>query len=275
LDLDGASLADEARMPEAASRATAPVDPGAAAAAARVRAARRRFLPYVVAGGAVVGAYMNIVAAGRDQLGVVFGVGISAGIGVGMALGWPLLGWYEGRAARVGIHGGRQNLMIALLTVPPYVAAAWGAALAGWVTVKVVAHPVPDSGPPNAWPLLIGAAAVLYPINYAFARRDTGRPDDFAGAVTSMTTEIHDTPKSFGVVAEFLVGLAWFTGTLFALFAVALAINAVFAAQLAGLAIPSLAVYPLLAIWIGISAAGTVWTIRRMDRRRARRQPRR
>lgn len=272
MDPDSASLADEARKPEAASRANPQVDPGAAAAATRVRAARRRFLPYVVAGGAVVGAYMNIVAAGREQLATVFGVGVAAGIGVGMALGWPLLGWYEGRAARFGIHGGRLNLMISLLTVPPYVAAAWGAALAGWVTVRVLAQPAPDSGPPNAWPLLIGAAAVLYPINYAFARRDTGRPDDLAGAVTSMTTEIYDAPGWFGVVAEFLVGLTWFTGTLFALFAVAVAVNAVFAAQLAGLAIADLAVYLLLATWIGITAAGTVWTIRRMDRRRARRQ---
>lgn len=261
-------------MPEAASRATAPVDPGAAAAAARVRAARRRFLPYVVAGGAVVGAYLNIVAAGREQLATVFGVAITAGIGVGMAVGWLLLGRYERRAASSGIHGGRLDLAITLLTVPAYVAAAWGAALAGWATVTVLVQPVPVPGPPNAWPLLIGAAAVLYPLNYAFARRDTGRPDDFAGAVTTMTTEIRDVPRSFGVAAEFLVGLAWFTGTLIALFAALMAVQVVFASQLDGLAVPDAAALLLLAAWIAISAAGTLWTVRRMDRRRARRQRR-
>jgi hypothetical protein len=279
------SLAAEARMSEAASRATAPAGPGAADAAARVRAARRRFLPYVVAGGAFVGMIPNMPwasaeVAWQELLERVLGVGFAAGIGVGMALGWPLLGWYERRAGRSGIRGGRLNLAIALLTVPAYVAAVWGTTLVCWIAVKVLAQPVPDSGPPNAWPVLIVAAAVLYPINYAFARRDTGRPDDFVGAVTSMTKESNDWPKSFGVVAEFLVGLAWFTGTLFALFNVLWAINLV--GSLAAVQLARGTLFALFAVLVAINvvfasqldglAAGTVWTVRRMDRRRARRQ---
>lgn len=269
MDPDGRSLADEA---EAAFRAPVPGAPGAAAAAARVRSARRRFLPYVVVGGAVVGAYQNIIAAGSEQLQTVFGVAVTAGIGAGMALGWPLLGRYEGRARRTGTGGVRLDLAIALLTLPAYVAAVWVAALAGWGTVMIVVTAGPNPGPPNAWPLLIGGVVVLYPLSFAFARRDTGRPDDFVGAVTSMTTEINEMPRTFGVVWEFLIALAWFAGTLVALFTVLWAIQVVFASQLAGLAVPDAAWLLLLVAWIGISAVGTVWTVRRLDRRRARRQ---
>lgn len=269
MDPDGGSLADEA---EAALRARVPVAPGAPAAPARVRSARRRFLPYVVVGGAVVGGYQNIVAAGPERLEIVFGVAVTAGIGAGMALGWPLLGRYERRAGRTGTGSLRLDLAIVLLTFPAYVAAVWVAALAGWATLRVVATAGPDPDPPNAWPLLIGAVVVLYPLSFAFARRDTGRPDDFVGAVTSMRNELDELPRTFGVVAEFLIALAWLAGTLVALFAVLRAIQLVFASQLAGLAVPDAAMLLLLVAWIGTSAVGTVWTVHRLDRRRAGRQ---
>ena len=264
MDPDGRSLAEEA---EAALRAPVPAWP---VAAARVRAARRRFLPYVVAGGAFVGAYQNIVAAGKELLPTVFGVAVTAGFVAGMAVGWPLLGWYEGRAGRSGTRGARLDLAIVLLTFPAYVAAAWAAALVGWGTLRVETGDGP--GPPNAWPLLIAGVVVLYPLAFAFARRDAGRPDDFRGALTSMRGEIDAMPTTFGVVGEFLVALAWFAGTLVGLFVVLWAIQIVFASQLAGLPVPDVAALLVLVAWVAISVVGTVWTVRRLDRRRARRQ---
>jgi hypothetical protein len=238
--------------------------------ATRVRAARRRFLPYIVAGGALACGYLSVVAAGQDNLATVYGTAIAAGLAVGMAVGWPLLGLYGRRVERSETGRRPVDPAIVLLTVPAYVAAGWTSALVGWAVAVILSRPTPQPGLPNAWPLLIAASLVLYPISYAFARRDIGRPADFAGALLTVHSELCEQPRTFGVLGEFLVGLAWCIGSLLALFGVVIGVQIVFTSQLEGLAIPGQLSLVFLVVWIGITAVGTVWTVRRLGRRRRR-----
>jgi hypothetical protein len=234
--------------------------------AARVRAARSRFLPYVVAGGAIACGYLSLVAGDLAP----FGTAVAAGIAAGMAIGWLLLGLYQRGVERFATGRRGVDLAIVLLTVPAYLAAGWTSALAGWAYAVVLSRPTPEPGPPNAWPLLIVASLVLYPISYAFARRDKGRPDDFSGALLSVSSELYEQPRSFSVLGEFLIGLGWCIGSLFALFGVLIGVQIVFVSQLKGLSIPGFASLAFLVVWISITAVGTVWTVRRVERRRPR-----
>jgi hypothetical protein len=188
-----------------------------------------------------------------------------------MAVGWLLLGLYQRRVGH-STPGHRQvDLAIVVLTVPAYLAAGWASALAGWAVAVALSRPTPTPGPPSAWPLLILAAVVLYPISYAFARRDKGRPDDFGGALRSATSELYEQPRSFAVLGEFLTGLAWLVGSLFAIVGLVIGIQYVLGPRLDGLSTDGpLTVPAFFIVWIGATAAGTVWTVRRLDRRRYR-----
>jgi hypothetical protein len=266
VDPEGRSLADEARQFIVAAKRATTGSPDLPVRAARVRAARRRFLPYVVAGGALACGYLSVVAAGRDNLATVFGTAITAGLLVGMAVGWLLLGRYQRRVERSEIGRRPVDLAIVLLTVPAYVAAGWTSALVGWAVAVILSRPTPQPELPNAWPLLIAASLVLYPVSYAFARRDAGRPDDLARALLAMHRELNEQPRSFVVVGEFLIGLAWCLGSLLALFGVVIGVQIVFASQLEGLAIPEQLALVFLVVWIGMTAVGTVWTVKRLGR---------
>ena len=270
MDPEARSLADEAGIAIEAAAQAATGSPDGPVHAARVRAARRRFLPYIVAGGALACGYLSVVAAGQDNLATVYGTAIATGLAVGMAVGWPLLGLYGRRVERSETGRRHVDLAIVLLTVPAYVAAGWTSALVGWAVAVILSRPAPQPELPNAWPLLIAASLVLYPISYAFARRDTGRPGDFGGALLTMHGELYEQPRTFGVLGDFLIGLAWCIGSLLALYGVVIGVQIVFASQLEGLAIPGQLSLVFLVVWVGITAVGTIWTVRRLTRRRRR-----
>ena len=261
------SLADEAKAAISQARHERTRRSDEAADEARVRAARSRFLPYVVGGAAVVCGYLSIVAAGEDNLAAVFGAAITAGVAAGMAIGWLLLGLYQRRVKRSEIARWRVDLAIVLITIPAYVAAGWTSAAVGWAVALALSGPTGEPGPPNAWPLLIGAALVLYPISYAFARRDRGRPSDFRGAWLAATGELYEQPRSFAVLGEFLIGLAWCIGSLFALVGVVIGAQIVFPSQLEDMTTGPEVALAFLVAWITLTAVGTVWTVRAVDRR--------
>ena len=271
MDPGGQSLADEARRALEAGRIDRTASPDRAMRAERLRAARSRFLPYLVAGGAIAGGYLSVVAAGKDNLATTFGIAVASGIAGGIAAGWLLFGlcWRP----IVGSAMGRRSidLMVALLTVPPYLAAGWISALVGWAVAVALSRPTPEPGPPNAWPLLIVAAVVLYPISYAAARRDKERPDDLFGSISSATKELHEQPRSFGVLGDFLIGLVWCLCSLFALYGAVIGVQVVFPSLLVDVSIPGqlMAIVFLLA-WAGVAAVGTVGTLRWFHRRRPR-----
>ena len=277
MEPESTSLADEERMGKAAALDVATGGhrqrggPDRSAAAARVRAARTRFLPYLAAGAAVACGYLSVVDAGSEHLADVFGTAVTAGIVVGMAIGWLLLGLYQRRAERSATARRRVDLTIVLLTVPAYVVAGWTSALVGWAAAVAMARPTPELSLPNAWPMLIVASLVLYPTSYAFARRQAERPDNFIAAVVAANREINENPRSFVVLGDFLIGLAWCIGSLFAIFGLLVGVQVVFAPQLAGTSIHgALAAVVFLLTWVGVTAAGTVWTVRRISRRRGR-----
>lgn len=192
MDSDSLSGADEAKTANAPAPQSGASLAGGAIRARRVRAARNRFLPYVVAGGAVACGYLGVVVAGKDNLATVFGGAVTAGIAGGMAVGWLLLSLYQRRIELSATGRRRVDLAIVLLTVPAYVAAGWISALVGWAIAVALSRPTPEPGPPNAWPLLIAAALVLYPISYVFARRDKDRPEDFTSALLSARGELDE-----------------------------------------------------------------------------------
>ena len=226
----------------------------------------------MVAGSALVCGYLSVVVAGKENLAVVFGAAVAAGIAAGVGLGRLLLGLYEGRVTRAASRRRRADLAIVLLTVPAYVAAGWTSAVVGWAVAVALSGRIPAPGLPNV-ALLIGAALVIYPISYAFARRDPGRPDDLAGSVRTMHDELYDRPRSFAVLGEAMIGLAWLIGSLLAIFALVIGIQVVLGPRLDGLPMDGpLPLVVFLVVWIGGTAAGTVWTVRRLDRRRRRRR---
>jgi len=115
------------------------------------------------------------------------------------------------------------------------------------------------------------AAVVLYPISYASARRDKERPDDLFASISSATKELHEQPRSFGVLGDFLIGLVWCLCSLFALYGAVIGVQVVFPSQLVDVSIPGqlMAIVFLLA-WAGVAAVGTVGTLRWFHRRRPR-----
>jgi hypothetical protein len=223
-------------------------------------------LPYVVAGGAVACGYLSVVVATKTHLAVVFGAAVTVGIAAGMTVGWLLLGLYLRRVEMAAAGRRRLDVAIVLLTVPAYVVAGWVSAWVGWVVAVVLSRPTPEPDPPNAWVLLIAAAVVIYPLSYAFAQRYSDRPEDFIGALRSATEEIDEEPGSFRVLGAFLIGLAWFVGVLFALFAVSIGVQVIFRDQLKEVDFPSWVGMAIIVAWIGLSYGGTAWTLRRVRR---------
>ena len=264
MDRDNMSLAEEARAAIDSVR----LDPGRARAigADRVGAVRSRFLPYVVAGGAVSCGYVSLVVTTKDDVGLVYGSAVTAGIVVGMTVGWALLALYRRRVGRSGVGRRRADLAIVLLTVPAYVVAGWASAWVGWSVAVARSRPTPDPGSPDAWGLLAFGAAVIYPLSYVFARRDVNRPDDFAGALLAAKSEIQGAPRTRLVLWDFLIGLAWLIGALVVMFGVVMGVQVLIPdLQVADAAGAWLAVGWLLA-WIGLTVIGTRWTVRWVHR---------
>jgi uncharacterized BrkB/YihY/UPF0761 family membrane protein len=268
-DRDSMSLADEAKAAIAPAPGVGRSSPGAIRAE-RVRAARSRLLPYVVGGGALSYGYLSVVVAKKDDLGAVYGAAVTAGILAGMTVGWVLLALYRRRVERSAIGRRRTDLAIVLLTVPAYAVAGWVSAWVGWIVAVALSRPTPEPGPPNAWGLLIWAAVVIYPLSYAFARHDLDRPDDFVGALLATKNEIREAPRTRMVIGDFLIGLAWFIGSLFLVFGVVIGVQVLMpSVQVADAAGPWLGVAFLIA-WLGLTVAGTAWTLRWAHRRRSR-----
>lgn len=270
MDRDSMSLADEAKAAIAPAPRVGPSNPGSVRVE-RLRAVRSRFLPYVVGGGALSCGYLSVVVAKKDDLGAVYGAAVTAGILAGLTVGWVLLALYRRRVERSAIGRRRTDLALVLLTVPAYAVAGWVSAWVGWIVAVARSRPTPEPGPPNAWGLLIWAAVVIYPLSYAFARRDLDRPDDFVGALLATKNEIAEAPRTGMVIGDFLIGLAWFIGSLFLVFGVVIGVQVLLpSVQVTDAAGPWLAVAFLIA-WLGLTVVGTAWTLRWTHRRTSRR----
>lgn len=266
MDQGTRSLADEAKDAIAPVPVVGATRSGGAIGATRVKAARRRFLPYVVAGGALSCGYLSVVVATEENLATVLSVAITAG----MTVGWVMLGLYQQRLEDATVGPRLGDLGIILLTLPAYAVAGWASAWVGWVVAVALARSAPDPDPPNAWALLIFAAVVIYPLSYVFARRDLDRPDEFTGALLAATREIREEPRSWTILGAFLIGLAWFFGALFALFGLIMGVQLAFSELLARADPGPWLAIAFLVVWIGLSVGGTMWTLRWIDRRRSR-----
>lgn len=261
MDRDGISLADEVKAALTEDAEAAPKSPGAIGAA-RVGAARGRFLPYVVAGAAVLCGLMAGLVGGQEYLFPVFLSAITAGFLAGLTIGWALLSGYRRYVARSAAGGRRVDIAMVALTVPAYAVAGWASAWAGWLVAVALASPIPEPGLPDAWGLLIYAAVVIYPLSYVFARRDHHRPQDFVGALLA-GGEILEKPRSWSIVAAFIVVVAWLIGALFAVFGLAIGVQVLFADQLEATPIAPLLGLAGLVLWVGLTVGGSAWTLRR------------
>ncbi len=174
MDRNNVSLAEEVRT--AIERSS-----GWGASGTRIRAARRRFLPYVVAGGAIVCSYLLVRMADKDNVGKVAVMAIGTGMAAGMATGWALLTLGQRCVERRAVGRRRIDLAIVLLTLPAYAIAGWVCTWIGWIVAVTPSQLRPALGPPDAWGMLAWGAVVIYPLSYVFAKRDLDRPDSFIG----------------------------------------------------------------------------------------------
>ena len=215
--------------------------------------------------------YLAVVVTKKDDLALVWGAAITAGIVAGMIFGWALLSLYQRRVERSAFGRRRVDLAIVLLTVLAYAVAGWASAWVGWLVAVARSQPSPEPGPPNAWGLLIAAALVIFPLSYVFARRDRDRPEDFTGALLAVTREVREEPRSRMVLGDFLIGLTWFLGALFAVFFVVIGVQVMIPdLQIADIVEPWVLILLFLGVWIGLTVGGTVWTLRWVHRRQTR-----
>lgn len=269
VDRDSISLADEAKAAIASAPRVGPSGIGSVRVE-RLRAVRGRFLPYVVVGGALSCGYLSVVVAKKDDLRAVYVAAVTAGILAGMTVGWVLLALYRRRVERSAIGRRRTDLALVLLTVPAYAIAGWVSAWVGWFVAVGRSRPTPEPGPPNAWGLLIWAAVVIYPLSYAFARRDPDRSENFVGALLATKNEIAEAPRTGMLIWDFLIGLAWLIGSLFLIFGVLIGVQVLMpAVQVTDAAGPWLGVASLIG-WLGLTVVGTAWTLRWAHRRTSR-----
>jgi hypothetical protein len=274
LERPGKSLVEEARTAIAPAVRAGATGGDAATRADRVRAARSRFLPYVVVGAATFCAILGTVVAetAENHRATVLGIATTAGIIAGMTVGWVLLGLYARRAERQVLGRRRVDLAIVLVTVPAYAVAGWVAALVGWMASLNLSRPMPEPGAPNAWGILIAVAIAIYPLSYFLAKRDLDRPTDFRSAVIAATSEVNQTPASYRIALAFIVGMVWFIGALFAVFAILIAVQAVLPDFKLENATGTLVGIAFLVAWFGLGVAGTVWTLRLIGRSGRRRR---
>jgi hypothetical protein len=206
VDDDAASLAGEA---EAAIRRPGAVAPRSAAAA-RVAAARARFLPYLSFGGASFASVVGAIAAmGPDQDGtaVEIAAGTSLGLVVGIAIGWVSLQALEWLLRHRSPRRALVDAAIIVSTVPAYVVGGWTAALVIFFA-STMGDPTPPPAP-DAWGLLAYGAVIVYPLSYYFARRDPERPTNLVGAVSAAVEESDSTPKGSWLAVGIVVGTTW------------------------------------------------------------------
>ena len=241
-------------------------------AARRVAAARARFLPYVIVGGipfAIVTALVvaNATVTGNDARGPMV-VGLTAGIVFGMTVGWLSLLVLERLVWRRSPRRVPLDAAIVAATVPGYAVGGWAAAIGTVVAAR--AGDQSASGPviPNVWPMLLVSAAVIYPLSYAFARRDLDRPTNLMGAMTAALDEPNEYPTSYSMVARFCLWVVAAVGALVGLLVVLGAIQSVSGRGLAAAASPQLFMIAFFVAWTGLAVWVYAAATRLVRRRR-------
>ena len=109
---------------------------------------------------------------------------------------------------------------------------------------------------PNVWPVMIVSAAVIYPLSYAFARRDLDRPTRLADAISAA---IHEPNRPSGpgypILGRAVLTVILVFGTLVAVFLLIAALQSVAPERYADITsrVPMVFVVAFLLAWIGLT----------------------
>ena len=239
-------------------------------AAGRVAAARARFLPYVIVGGIPFSMLAALIATNstggaNDTRGPMV-VGLTAGIVVGMTVGWVSLQLLERVVWRRSPRRVPLDAAIVAATVPGYAVGGWVAAIGAVLAAGALHEPESGLVFPNIWPVLLVSAAVVYPISYAFARRDPDRPTRLVDAISAAADESQADPGSFWMVARFLLWVGAAFVALIGLLAIIGAIDSVSDRGLTRAAAPGLLVIAFFVAWTGLAVWVHAMTMRLIGR---------
>src|SRR4029450_11974189 len=115
---------------------------------------------------------------------------------------------------------------------------------------------------PTAGPFLPVPPAVIYPLSYAFARRDLDRPTSLMGAISAALDEPDEHPTSYSMVARFCLWVGAAFGALVGLLVVLGAIQSISGRGLAAAAAPQLFMIAFFVAWTGLAVwvyAAATW----------------
>jgi hypothetical protein len=249
------------------------VTPARSAAADRVGRARRRFLPYVIVGGAAFSALLGALVGGGgagadDGTTAAMALGTTSGIVVGITIGWMLLGLLQRIVWRREPRRLTIDMATAVVTIPAYIAGGWMAAVVAFVMSMTEAGRSVQPGPPNAWPLLLASAAVIYPLSLLFARRDPDRPEGVTSAVAAVLNEANACPTSYRIAGPAALGVAVVFATLFLVGGIVLGLQAIDPAryEAAAHANAGLIGIAFLVAWLGLAIGLTSLSLRAIRR---------
>ena len=268
MDDERASLASEAE----AVRRQLQVSEIGSDAAQRVAAARARFLPYVIVGGAPFALVAALVVAGaagtEDETQGPMVAGLTAGIVVGMTVGWLSLQVLERIVWRRSPGRLQLDAAIVATTIPGFVVGGWTAALGALVVASMEAGSSSAVSIPNIWPILVVSAAVIYPISYVFARRDLNRPTNLVDAISAALDEPDQPAGDYSILARALVAVVLLVGTGIAMLAVLAALQSVAPDRYADASSRYTVLFVVagLAGWIGLTVGLTGLTMRLLRR---------
>jgi hypothetical protein len=260
-----ASLAHEAEALRRQARVAATGSP----ASGRVAAARARFLPYAIVGGVAFSVVAGAVAAGqpgKDAARPALVFGVTAGILLGMFVGWFSLRLLERFVWRRSPRRLALDAGIVATTVPGYVVGCWTAALGTLIAMPSSGADATAKTVPNIWPLILVSAAVIYPLSYLFARRDLDRPTTFVAAVTAALDEPNAGLRSpnYGILVRPVLATVWTFASLVGLAMILVGVQALapeaYQAAVDRTLGPFLVAF--LVAWVGLTIAGTSLTLR-------------
>jgi hypothetical protein len=258
---------------EAEALRTRQVTPARSAAADRVGRARRRFLPYVVVGvtpfAALLGAIVGGGGAGAGEgIAAALSLGTTSGIVIGMTIGWLLLGALRRIVRRREPRRLTLDLATAVVTLPAYAVGGWTATIVAFLVSLTQAGPSPQPSPPNAWPLLLALAAVIYPLSLVFARRDPDRPEGLRVAVSATLSEANSSPSSYRIAGPVLLGAVIVFASLFVVGGIVLGLQAIDPARYEAAARDQAGLIGIafLVAWLGLAIGAMALSMRAFRR---------
>lgn len=253
-----------------ASEARAAIRRGQPPAAATVLVdERRRRLPFVVIGGAVLGCLAGALGQLTDDARDAMAVGLGAGTAAGMVAGWPMFGLAGKLVGDRSLRAGSLLVIQAALVIPAYVVAGFAAMLATLAVAQAMGRAGEALG--TTLNLLLWGSLVIIPLSVALAssrRTPLVTSAGLGGAVGELveaaTTGEDNTSPISRVGGAILSGLIWFVAGSVIVLAGLASLSAAFPAQYAAATGTRGTLFGVAVVvaWVAVIVAGSSMTYR-------------